>query len=168
MITISQLLAMPVGEKIGGGFVLTVKTTKKWIRLPDNNYVFTVVLIDETGEILADFKNATYDPIQKQDTIAIRNGQVQAAEADSGLRASQEGKKLWIEQYTIVTSNASRTADSIRSYENMGEDFPDWETIVRGKIRHGIVCSYIQSGRDVPQASYIESLVEYIFTGEQK
>ena len=172
--TIAEILTMPIGEEISGGIVLTVKTTKKWVRLPNNNYVFTVVLLDETGEILADFGNAIYDPLKKEDRVSIITAEVQAADADSHLKALQEGKKLWVSRYVIVTSNASRTADAIRSYGDPGEDFPDWETIVRGKIRCLLVAAKIQSGTTMEDLEKfikhptIQKAVDYIMGTTEK
>lgn len=54
----SAVLAMPCGERIGGGFILTVKSTKKYVYLPEGHPIYTVVLFDNTGEMLADFKGA--------------------------------------------------------------------------------------------------------------
>lgn len=41
---------------------------------------------------------------------------------------------------------------------------PDWDAIAEGKVRHGVVCAYIQSGSSLELAS-IERWVKYIMTG---
>jgi len=160
--TIDQLLKMSVGEKVDGGVVFAVKTTKNWTRLPDNNYVFTVVLFDDTGEVLADFKNAAYDPLKKRDNVSIVAAQIQAADPSSKKIALKEGKKLWVDQYVIVTNHASRTEPD---YYQGDEELRDWQAVTKGKIRHGLTCAYIRAGKAIDKQE-IEKLVEYIFTGE--
>lgn len=152
MITIDQLLKMPAGERMGGGFILTVKTTKKYVQLPNGNFVFTVVLFDNTGDILADFKCSTYSPLIKGEQLAIIVAEIQQAE---------KGTKLFVHQFDRPKGKSEP------DYYAGGDNIPDWETITRGKIRHGLVCSFIRSGKEI-DVPYIEKLVEYIFTGEQK
>ena len=150
MITIEQLKKMPVGEKIGGGFILTIKKTKKAVQLPNKTYIHTVVLFDKTGEMLADFKDqggiGAYNPMTKGQEVKIIVAQIQHAEA---------GTKLYVDQFT---HNPSLNSEP-------GNDYPDWRTTIRGKIRHGLVCSYIKAGIDIDKRE-IEDLAEYIMTGE--
>jgi len=146
MITIEQLKKMPVGHKVGGGFVLTVKKTKKSVQLPNKHYIHSVVLFDSTGEMLADFKDAggagAYNPLIKAQEVNIIVAQIQDAEA---------GTKLYVDQFSLVTSQSLEP----------GEDYPDWRTTVRGKIRHGVVCAYIHSGRE-PDKETVREWVKFI------
>lgn len=158
MITIAQLKKMPVGEKIGGGFVLTVKKTKKAVPLPNKLYIHTVVLFDETGEMLADFKDpggtGAYNPMIKGQEVKIIVAEIQHAEA---------GTKLYVDQFSLVTQGSEPKT----GYEP-GDDYPDWRVTVKGKIRHGIVCSLIRSGvctQDIDK-SEVERLIEYIVDGK--
>lgn len=147
--TIKQLLEMPVGEKIGG-FVLTIKKTKKAVQLPNKNYIHTAVLFDSTGEMLADFKDpggkGAYNPMIKGQEVKVIVAEIQQAEA---------GTKLYVDQFSLVTS---------QDFEP-GNDYPDWRVTVRGKIRHGLVCSYIKAGKKIDKTE-INTLIEYIMEGE--
>lgn len=151
MITIAQLKAMPIGEKIGGGFVLTVKKTKKSVQLPNGYYIHTVVLFDPSGEMIADFKDqggkGAYNPPIKGQEVKIVVAEIQHAET---------GTKLFIDQFALVTSTGNEP----------GEDYPDWRTTVRGKIRHGVTCAYIRAGKE-PDKDTVNKWVEFIMTGEQ-
>ncbi len=41
---------------------------------------------------------------------------------------------------------------------------PDWDEIARGKVRCNLVCAVLQSGEN-PDIEYLDSLMDYIFTG---
>lgn len=152
--TIDQLLKMPVGEKTGG-FVLTIKKTKKAVQLPNKQYIHTVVLFDETGEMLADFKDqggkGAYNPMIKGQEVKIIVSEIQQAET---------GIKLYIDQFALATGNSEPDLGYAP-----GEDYPDWRTTVRGKIRHGLTCSYIKSGKE-PDKDTVKKWTEFIMTGE--
>lgn len=156
MITIAELLAMPVGERIGGGFMLTVKTVKKTSQLPNKDYIFTVVLFDKTGEMLADFKRSRYIPL-------IRNAQVLIVVAE--IQTAEKGTKLFVHEFDRPKGKSEPDY-----YQGVGDDIPDWETTTKGKIRHGLVCSLLRTGKPITLDRVtkinIEKLVDYIFTGE--
>ena len=156
MITIAQLLVMPVGERVGGGFLMTIKTVKKSTQLPNGKFVHTVVLFDNTGEMLADIKDpGTYNPPIRGTQLLIVVAEIQAAE---------KGTKLYIDQFDFPASKSEP------DYYAGGDNIPDWQTITRGKIRHGIVCACIKTGNSLVRVNelkpQIEELVEYVFTGE--
>lgn len=151
--TISQLLAMPIDSKIGGGFILTVKKTKKSIKLPSGQHVHTVVLFDKTGEILADFEDIAsegYNPLQKNWQIAIIVAEIQAADATGRQLVDQTGKKLYVRQYSLPS--VTEPPDIM--------NFSDSDKIVRGKIKTWLIAAKIQSGKPVDRAE-IDSLVDY-------
>jgi hypothetical protein len=52
-----------------------------------------------------------------------------------------------------------------RSQSNDNKKDVDWDAISRGKVRHGVVCAYIQSQRQMPNIDDIEWWVNYIMTG---
>ena len=161
MTTIEQLRKMPVGQRIGGGFVLTVKMTKKSVQLPNKKYVHTVVLCDETGEMVADFLGlGSYLPLKKGQQVKIIVAEIQ----ELVLKPGNDGIKLYVDQYQTLTQTLDEYDAEIASYKNQ------WEIEVRGKIRHGLVCSYIQAGVsiDKPTKAKINELVEYIFNGPDK
>lgn len=158
--TIDQLLKMPVGEKTGG-FILTVKKTKKAVKLPSGQYIHTVILVDDTGEMLADFKDqggkGAYNPLVKGQEVRIVVSEIQHADPTSKEIALRSAKKLYVDQFTIATS-------TVAEFE-AGEEYPDWRTTVRGKIRHGLVCSFIQAGKEIDKVE-IKALEDYIMNGE--
>ncbi len=160
--TVTELLKMPVGQPIGGGFILTVKKTKKSVRLPNKRYVHTVVLFDATGEILADFKDPSptdYNPIIKGRQVKIIVAEIQAADSMGRAKIDQTGKKLYVNQYAINTQTIDEYEQELNAEEQR------WDKINRGKVRHGLVCSYIKAGKEINRPE-IEALVEYIMTGE--
>jgi len=168
---IAQLQKMTVGERIGGGFVLTVKKTKKSVQLPNKYYIHTVVLFDSTGEMLADFKDqggkGAYNPMIKGHDYKIIVAEIQHADPASKEIALRDAKKLYVDQFSKVTQGSEPDVGYAP-----GEDYPDWRTTVRGKIRHGLVCAFIQSGEIAVEPitkeskEYIEAMTEYIMTGE--
>jgi len=163
--TIAELLKMSVGQKIGGIGVLTVKKTKKSVRLPDKRYIHTVVLFDRTGDMLADFRDPSpmgYNPIGKGRQVAIEVAEIQAADSIGRSKVDQTGKKLFVHQYSIPTM-------SIDEYEQgLSEEEERWDKINRGKVRHGLCCAFIRSNTANPLdiKKQINELVDYIMTGE--
>lgn len=155
MITVAQLLAMPVGTRIGGGFVLTIKTTKKYVQLPNKKYVHTVVLFDNTGEMVADFLSGTYNPLIKGEQVKITVAEIQT----SVLKSGGSGIKLYVSQFERLT----QTLDEYEQEQN--EYKLEWDKQIRGKCRFGLVCSYIRTGAEIDKER-IEQLIEYIMTGE--
>jgi len=159
--TIVTLLDMPIGQRIGGGFVLTVKKTKKSVQLPSKRYIHTVVLFDNTGEMLADFKDPTvagYSPLIKGQQVHIIVAEIQAA-ATSQSKVEQTGKKLFVDQYDIIRDIGD--PDYFQGIDNMS----DQEAMVKGKIRHGITCAYIHAGKE-PDKNDIKKWTEFVLTGE--
>lgn len=160
--TITELLQMPIGQKVGGGFILTVKKTKKSVQLPNKRYIHTVVLFDNTGEILADFKDpsvASYSPLIKGEQVHIIVAQIQAADATGQSKVEQTGKKLFIDQYDKVGDVGD--PDYFQGIDNIS----DQQAIVKGKIRHGITCAFIRAGKE-PNKDAIRRWTEFVLTGE--
>jgi len=167
--TIAELLSMPVGQKVAGGFILTVKKTKKSVRLPDKRYIHTVVLFDNTGEMLADFRDPSpteYNPIIKGRQISVIVAKIQAADSSGRAKVDQTGTKLFVKQYSIPTM-------AIDEYEQgLTEDEERWDKINRGKVRHGLVCALIRAGeiKIEPIADqskeHIRAMVKFIMTDE--
>ncbi len=163
--TIADILKYPVGYKFGG-CVLTVKKTKKSVRLPNDRYIHTVVLFDSTGEMLADFKDpggaGAYNPLTKGQQVKITVAEIQTADSTGQAKVDQTGTKLFVDQFVLETSTQYET----------GEEYPDWRVTVRGKIRHGVVCSLIRAKEITIEPiadqskKHIEAIVEFIMTGE--
>ncbi len=154
--TIQQLLAMPIGERIGG-FSFTVKKTKGYIQLPDNSYVFTVVLVDETGEMLADFVSKDYLPLIKGREIHIIVSEIQAVDSTGRAKIDQVGKKLFVEQYFTVVSGLAEPDEWKPDLSGEGE-------IVRSKVRCLLVCADKSAGK-IPDKADILDWTEFIITG---
>ncbi len=162
--TTAELLKMPVGQKIGGGFVLTIKKTKKFVQLPNKSYIFTVVLFDATGEILADFKTIGGSPLGKGRQVKVIVAEIQAADSTGRSKVDQTGKKLYVDQFSMVTQTITEYEDELNEQEQR------WDAITQGKIRHGLTCSLVKGKRSidisVSEKEEINSLVEFIKTGE--
>lgn len=48
------------------------------------------------------------------------------------------------------------------------QDKPDWDAIAEGKVRHGVVCAFIQAGKFDVDVSIIDYWVRYIIDGTVK
>ena len=149
--TIKELFTIPSYETLGG-FTLIVKTVKKKWEI-GNDKIQQVVLTDKTGDILADIclrkTQYGFDILTRCLEIIVIAAEMQ--ETETGER------KLYVSQYNIPS----------RSEPDYGlpTDYPDWDKINRGKVRHGLVCSYIKANKPINK-SEIEALVEYIIDGE--
>jgi hypothetical protein len=153
MTTIVDLLAMPIGQEIKGFIADTKTIKKKWLIGDKDRWVQQVVLTDKTGDILTDILLAKTpygcDTIHRCARITVVSGQMQAAE---------KGSKLFISEYKIRT----QTADEYTDEEQIWQD--KWNVEVKGKIRHGVVCSYIKAGKPINKPE-IEALVKYVMEG---
>lgn len=159
---INQLLMQKTGQKIGG-FTLSIKTYKKnW--QSGKFWWQQVICMDETGEIPVDVKTGlVYNPIRgRAQAIHITVAEVQEAEY-----LGKDRKKLVVDQFTIPT---------ITFDEGQELEAENWarlkEEEIRGKVRHGVVCSLIRAKEialePITDSSkkLIEDIVNYISTGE--
>lgn len=152
MTTIQQLRNMPLGSKTGG-FVKTVKTAKKKWQV-NGKWMHQVLLMDETGEMLADVNIGTYSPLIAGQEIRIVVCEVQAAEI--GPFASDR-TKLYVDQFAFTESPVTEPADTM----NFTGESPN---IIRGKIKTWLAAASLQSGKtpqEVDRAG-IESLVDWV------
>jgi hypothetical protein len=155
IMTVAELLKLPVDysqtEK-KAAFGLTIKTIKKKCQI-DNNWLQQVVFTDKTGDILADIVLAKneygWDNLSRNQLIRIITWSIQASET---------GKKLLVSEYELPT----QTEPEDYVYANKT---PDWEKIAEGKVRHGVVCAYLQGGRE-PEISDVLYWTKFIMTGE--
>jgi hypothetical protein len=154
MTTIKQLLAMPIGEKVGG-FELSIKTFKKNFQV-GNIWFQQVILMDTTGEMPADInRGKAYSPVRGHgNKIRIVVCEVQEAEY-----LGKDRKKLLVHEHTIPTTTMAEYEEEQEAIE------AKWNKETEGKIRHGLVCSFIKAGKEINKPM-IETLVKYIMTGE--
>ena len=135
MITVEQLLKMPVGEKVGG-FELTVKTDKKKWQV-GQNWIHQVTLTDTTGDILADVNlGPKYAPLQRSSSIRVIIGIIQAAEI-SNEKIKRTGIKLFVDQYTVPITIGE--PPETMNFSN-GEPIK----VVRGKIKCWLTAAKVQ------------------------
>ncbi len=146
--TVKQLLAMEIGAKTGGGFPLTIKTVKKRWKLRNFSWIHQVVLFDTTGEILTDVLCDNNIPFTRNSELLI---------VVCELQVTENGKKLFVHEWR----QQSDTEPPDRLAWANGEE----ERIIRGKIRHGLVCAYLQSGTK-PDEEEVLFLEEFILTGK--
>ena len=144
---IKQVLDMPVGQKFGG-FDVTIKTCKKRWQVKEK-WVQQIVITDTSGDAIADVNVIRNSPLQRGSALHITVGIVQAGET---------GKKLYIDQFVFP--------DIVSEPTQIGYDFDvdAFDRQIDGKIRHGLVCSYIRSGNFVDKDE-IRKLVKFIKTG---
>ena len=152
--TIKQLLAMPIGEKVGG-FELSIKTFKKTFQA-GKLWFQQVILMDSTGEMPADVNVGTeYNPIRgRASSIRIVVCEVQEAEY-----LGKDRKKLLVHECTFPTVTVDEWEEEQEAIETK------WNKETEGKIRHGLTCSFIKAGKEIDKPA-IEALVKYIMTGE--
>ena len=130
--TIKQLLAMPIGQKWGGDDFAIKIAGKKW-QEANNEWTQHIVLSDKTGEIDVDVNIGRNVPLVKGGRIHIVVSEIQSA-------TNKIGKKLYVEQFTQPTQ--------IGEPDDMDFYNEDWQQrnqeIIKGKIRHGECCSFIE------------------------
>ncbi len=143
---IKQLLEMPIDYRTGG-FALTCKTIKKRWQI-DNLWVHQVVLTDTTGDILADIVRNSNIPFNRGSSIWIIACEIQPTET---------GKKLFVHEWKQESITEPPDRLSWAKEEEMG--------IIAGKVRHGLVCAYLQSGTE-PEKDEIRKWMRFIITGE--
>lgn len=142
MTNIKQILDMPIGQRLGG-FVLTIKTAKKTWQINDVWY-HQVLVMDETGEMWADFKIGTYKPLHRGSAYRVIVAEVQHEE--------KHGKKLFVDQFAPIVDIGEPSEPFYQ-----GES----ERVVRSKIKCLLVAAYIQAGARIDETE-INGLVEYI------
>jgi hypothetical protein len=157
---ISQILIQPIGQRFNAG-TLTIKTCKKTWQVKEVFY-HQVIFMDETGEIPADVKIGNkYIPLQRGKEVNIIIAEVREAEY-----LGKPRKILFVDQYSLPTM----MVDDFNAQEE------DWSRIqqdqIKGKIRHGLVCSLIQAKEialePIAEGSkkLINDMVDFIMTGE--
>lgn len=137
--TIQQLLELKLYEEASGGFMLTVKHTHKITKV-QGGFTQELTLTDDTGDILADMVMETYSPFVRRQEIRIITCEIQPA---------TEGKKLLVKKWEKITCTADELPISEDRIYRPQQSGPDWEAIGRGKVKHGLICAFIQSGRGI-------------------
>ncbi len=143
--TIAQLLSMPVDTKVGG-FDVIVKTAKKKWQVGDK-WIHQVLLMDETGEMLADVNIGINKPMIRGQKFRVIVSEIQAAE---------KGIKLYVDQFQIET--ITEPPDIMAFAEN------ECTKVVTGKIKTWLVAGCLQSGtptNEVDKAA-INSLADWV------
>lgn len=166
---IAQLKEMPIGYKTGGGFTMAVKTIKKSWQV-GKNWMQQLILMDETGEMLADIKlgpncQNIRGRIGKEIKVVVC--EIQESEFNN-----KPCKKLYIDQYDIPTWYGEPP---------LPEDEANWkkenDEIIRSKVRCWLVSACLQggqikpdmiSGQSIPKGAkkIINELVDFIMKGE--
>jgi len=125
--TIQQLLEMPIGQK-AGGFPVTIKTAKKKWEV-NGKWYHQVVIMDDTGEMLADVCIHVNVPLQRTQTLWVIVSIVQQAD---------KGKKLYIDQFRHETINEPPEALDFGAGES--------EKTIRSKIMCWLTSAKVQTG----------------------
>ncbi len=151
--TVEQIKAMSVGRdhRFGSGATtLAIKTKKRCWEIKPGKWIHTVLLSDETGDILADVNIGPYSPLTSPDITLV------VAWIKDSDYLNKPIKMLYIDQFRI---NKQTEPDFDADWKA-----PDWDAINRGKVRHGVVCAFIRAGKDINKLT-VDKLVEYIMTG---
>lgn len=142
---IQQLKEMPAGTRVGG-FSLTIKTAKKKWQV-DGKWIHQVLVMDNTGEMLADVNIVKNIPLQRAQTFRVIVSEIQAAE---------QGTKLCVDQFQL---------DTITEPDNI-IDFVAGESdrTIKGKIKTWLVAACLQSGTPPTKIDRIgvDDLVDYV------
>ena len=154
MTTIKQLLAMPTGEKVGG-FELSIKTFKKNFQVGDI-WFQQVILMDTTGEMPADVNVGKQRNSLRGRAASLK---IVVCEVQEAEYLGKDRKKLLVHEHTIPTITVGEWEEEQEAIETK------WNKEIEGKIRHGLVCSFIKAGKEIDKPA-IEALVKYIMTGE--
>jgi len=164
-LTIADLLKMPVGAKVrarGAGFAATVSSVGKHLETPDKQRWQRVVLSDSTGGITADIllqKTPTgFNYVNRGNVLRIISAEIRA------------GVKNIMTDITPAIFFVTEYENEVATEPDYGIN-PDYaafsEKEIKGKIRHGLCCAYIQSGKPVNKPLVLE-LTEFIVSGEIK
>ena len=163
MITIKSLIKEAhLGQRYGG-VTLNIKTRKKTWQVGDA-WWRQVVVMDETGEMPADINlgkcKESCSPANLASKLINCLIEVQSAEY-----LGKDRRKIVVEQFEYEKAPSEPPLSNFDKY-NMGLEPPE---IVRGKIRHWLVCSILQSGKvfncsDADKA-YINKLTDFIEKG---
>ena len=124
--TIKQLLNNPI-QRVGG-FDVTVKTCKKLWKVKET-WFHQTVLMDETGEMLADFKVVKYQPLIRGETIRV---------VVSETRDTDKGRILYVDQFVRATATEPDYIPNFKDRE---------QQIARSKTKCRLVASGIQAGQ---------------------
>ena len=125
--TIKQLLAMPIGEKVGG-FDLTIKTAKKKWQI-GSKWMHQVLAMDETGEMLVDVNIAKNIPLQRAQTFWVIVSEIQD---------SEQGKKLYVDQFQLATVTEP---DNVMDF-----GLAESERVIKSKVKCWLVAGCLQGG----------------------
>lgn len=159
---IKQLQTQPIGQKISG-FTLSIKTYKKnW--QSGKFWWQQIICMDETGEMPVDVKTGlVYNPIRgRANAIHVIVAKIQEAEY-----LGKDRKKLVVDQFSIpaITYDQGQELEAEQWKQHQEDE-------IKGKIRHGVVCSMIQADfniHELAEGTYnsdVNSLVNFIQTGE--
>jgi len=134
--TIKELKKAAVGQKIGGGFPLVVKTTHKATpRIPgvkNKGWVHRVTLTDGTGDMLADVNIDAYKPLQ-------RKMQIKCIVCEIRDNYTRKGDKLlYVDQYEVAT----------QTVDEMLDEETEW-AIYREKVVHSKIKCLIVAHKSV-------------------
>jgi len=131
---------MPVGERLGE-FSLAIKTAKKKWQV-NGKWIQQVLLMDKTGDILADVNIVKYIPLIAGQEIRIIVAEVQSTEI-----RNVPALKLYIDQFEIPATIGE--PDNIPDLSGL-----DSSNVIRGKIKCWLVAAKVETG--VPEKEILK------------
>lgn len=159
---VKDLKALAAGTEVKG-FPLLIKTARKTFKDAVENVWQEVVFMDASGEMLGHIAMEGNTPWQSKTNLCIMEATIQ----DTDERRKETMK--------LVVTDCFDAATPITFDQDQDLSAEDWrlnhENEIKGKIRHGIVCSMIRAGdrpsaKDPKVEKYINAWVDFIMTGE--
>ena len=144
---------------------MLIKGTIRAVEEPDytdpqwHNQYQNIVILTAQG----DFKGriGTKKPYTQADIGS--EGQWDTEEGNSQQGPYNKLKKHYDQPYG---QQAQQQAPQQQAQGQSQQQKPDWDAIALGKVRHGIVCAFIQRGGEQPSTQQIEYWVQYVMTGK--
>lgn len=154
MTTLEELKSMPHGTEVVG-FPVYIKTARKCLLDGDNNYWQEVVLMDSSCEMTA---YILYSPPEEESEYnqrrktALPGGIWRSGDRIVIIKATvQEADERRKESAKLMITECCSTKPNLTFDQSQEIDAQEWSLArkeeIRGKVRHWIVCSAIQSNQ---------------------
>lgn len=119
-----------------------------------------IVIADNTEKIGVQINNPPPNGVAKDDTVTIEKAKLKSyIDKDNKTVLKLQGK-LAIDR---PPQEAQQPPQQAAQRPNSAK--PDWDAIAEGKVRHGLVCAYIQAGKE-PMVAEVNYWMEFIVTGK--
>lgn len=168
---------MPTGTEVKG-FPLLIKTARKAFTDTDGTTYQEVVFMDSSGEITGHILLGTLTSNESQghkdvSAFSLWKSKTNICIMDGVLQDTDERKKEGVKLVVFECFDAATPLSYDQGQELQAEDWKKLrEDEIKGKIRHGILCSCIKANFNLYELadgnynSQINKLVDFVMTGE--